>query len=127
MFAVAIWDARERRLVLARDRFGIKPLDYRDVDGELSFASELDALPNGEIDLDALEAFLTFNVVPAPLSIFQDIRKLLPGHTLTWQDGPHVARRASRAPVRCRRATTRTRRNWSRSAARACATPCART
>ena len=45
MFAIAIWDARQRRLVLARDRFGIKPLYYRDVDGELSFASELDALP----------------------------------------------------------------------------------
>ncbi len=87
MFAVAVWDARERRLVLARDRFGIKPLAYRAVDGELTFASELDALPQGDIDLDALEAFLTFNVVPAPLSIFKDIRKLPPGHTLTWHDG----------------------------------------
>jgi asparagine synthase (glutamine-hydrolysing) len=87
MFAVAIWDARARRLVLARDRFGIKPLYYRDAHGELSFASELDALPQGEIDLDALEAFLAFNSIPAPLSIFRDIRKLLPGHTLTWQDG----------------------------------------
>ena len=45
MFAVAIWDARRRRLVLARDRFGIKPLYYRAVDGELAFASELRALP----------------------------------------------------------------------------------
>ncbi len=70
MFAVAIWDARAQRLVLARDRFGIKPLYYRDVDGELAFASELDALPQGELDLDALEAFLAFNSVPAPLSIF---------------------------------------------------------
>ena len=49
MFAVAVWDAREQRLVLARDRFGIKPLYYRDADGELAFASELDALPQGEI------------------------------------------------------------------------------
>src|SRR4051812_32742951 len=87
MFAVAVWDAREQRLVLARDRFGIKPLYYRDVDGELAFASELDALPKGEIDLDALEAFLAFNVVPGPLSIFEDIRKLLPGYVLTWHDG----------------------------------------
>jgi asparagine synthase (glutamine-hydrolysing) len=87
MFAVAVWDGRERRLVLARDRFGIKPLAYRDVDGELSFSSELDALPQSDIDLDALDAFLSFNVVPAPLSIFKEIRKLLPGHTLTWQDG----------------------------------------
>ncbi|HET7760131.1 MAG TPA: asparagine synthase (glutamine-hydrolyzing) [Gaiellaceae bacterium] len=87
MFAVAVWDARSRRLVLARDRFGIKPLYYRDVGGELSFASELDALPHGDVDLDALEAFLAFNSVPGPLSIFSDIRKLLPGHTLTWADG----------------------------------------
>jgi len=87
MFAVALWDARERRLVLARDRFGIKPLYYRDVDGELAFASELDALPKGEIDLDALEGFLAFNVVPGPHSIFAEIRKLLPGHMLEWRDG----------------------------------------
>jgi asparagine synthase (glutamine-hydrolysing) len=87
MFAVAIWDARAQRLVLARDRFGIKPLYYRDVGGELSFASELDTLPQGEIDLDALEAFLAFNVVPGPLSIFKEIRKLLPGQALEWHDG----------------------------------------
>jgi asparagine synthase (glutamine-hydrolysing) len=87
MFAVAVWDARHRRLVLARDRFGIKPLYYRDVDGELSFASELDALEHGDVDLDALEAFLAFNVVPGPMSIFTDVRKLLPGRTLTWTEG----------------------------------------
>jgi asparagine synthase (glutamine-hydrolysing) len=74
MFAVAIWDATRSRLVLARDRFGIKPLYYRDVDGELSFASELDALPRGELDLDALEAFLALNSIPSPLSIFREIR-----------------------------------------------------
>jgi len=87
MFAVAVWDARERRLVLARDRFGIKPLYYRDVAGELAFASELDALPQGELDLDALEGFLAFNVVPGPHSIFKEISKLLPGRTLEWHDG----------------------------------------
>jgi asparagine synthase (glutamine-hydrolysing) len=87
MFAVAIWDARRRRLVLARDRFGIKPLYYRDVDGELWFASELRALPRGEIDLDALEAFLAFNSIPAPLTIFREVRKLPAGHVLSWEDG----------------------------------------
>ena len=76
MFAIAIWDAPRRRLVLARDRFGIKPLYYRAADGELAFASELRALPRGEIDLDALEAFLAFNSIPAPLTIFREIRKL---------------------------------------------------
>ena len=87
MFAIALWDARSRRLVLARDRFGIKPLYYRDAAGELAFASELDALPRGEIDPDALEAYLAFNSIPAPLSIFKEIRKLPAGHLLTWSDG----------------------------------------
>jgi asparagine synthase (glutamine-hydrolysing) len=96
MFAVALWDARERRLVLARDRFGIKPLYYRDRDGELSFASELDALPGGEIDPDALDAFLTFNSIPAPLSIFKEIRKLPAGHLLTWHDGVVTSERFAR-------------------------------
>ena len=103
MFAVAVWDARRQRLVLARDRFGIKPLYYRIADGELAFASELDALPQGEIDLDAVEAFLAFNSIPAPLSIFREIRKLLPGHTLTWEGGRASIERYARPgplPVR---------------------------
>jgi asparagine synthase (glutamine-hydrolysing) len=103
MFAVAVCDARERSLVLARDRFGIKPLSYRDVGGELTFASELDALPHGDVDLDALEAFLAFNSVPAPLSIFADIRKLPPGHTLTWRDGAvELSRFARTGPLAAR-------------------------
>jgi asparagine synthase (glutamine-hydrolysing) len=103
MFACAIWDAPRHRLVLARDRFGIKPLAYR-VDGdEIAFASELDALPRGELDLDALEAFLATNTVPTPLSIFREIRKLPPGHLLTWTDGDVSLERYARPgplPVR---------------------------
>jgi len=100
MFAVAIWDARRRRLVLARDRFGIKPLYYRDAGGELAFASELRALPRGEIDRDALEAFLAFNAIPAPLTIFRDSRKLPPGHLLLWEDGAvRLERFARPAPL----------------------------
>jgi asparagine synthase (glutamine-hydrolysing) len=87
MFAVAIWDGPERRLVLARDRFGIKPLYYRESGDELAFASELRALPRGEVDLDALEAFLAFNSIPGPLTIFRETRKLQPGHVLVWEDG----------------------------------------
>src|SRR6266566_3408099 len=101
MFAVAIWDARRRRLVLARDRYGIKPLYYRHVGGVLEFASELRALPRGEIDLDALEAFLAFNSIPAPYSIFRDVRKLQPGHLLVWtEDGAiRIERFAHPQPV----------------------------
>src|SRR5207302_1485304 len=100
MFAVAIWDAPRQRLVLARDRFGIKPLYYRHVDGELSFASELRALPRGEIDLDALEAFLAFNSIPAPLTIFRECRKLPAGHVLVWEGGePALSRFARPAPA----------------------------
>ena len=96
MFAVALWDSTRRRLVLARDRYGIKPLYYRaDGDG-LEFASELRSLPRGEIDLDALEAFLAFNSIPAPLTIFREARKLPPGHVLVWEDG-NVTPRALRA------------------------------
>ena len=100
MFAIALWDGSERRLVLARDRYGIKPLYYREQPDELAFASELRALPRGEIDLDALEAFLAFNAIPAPLTIFREIRKLPPGHVLTWQNGrSELIRYARPAPV----------------------------
>jgi asparagine synthase (glutamine-hydrolysing) len=100
MFAIAIWDARRRRLVLARDRFGIKPLYYRAADSELAFASELRALPQGEIDLEALEAFLAFNSIPAPLTIFREIRKLPPGQLLSWEDGRVELKRFARpAPL----------------------------
>src|SRR5215203_2908420 len=100
MFALALWDSGRRRLLLARDRYGIKPLYYRDVAGELEFASELRALPRGEIDLDALDAFLAFNSVPGPLTIFRDVRKLQPGHLLRWENGRvETARYARPAPV----------------------------
>ena len=100
MFAFALWDSGRSRLLLARDRYGIKPLYYRDVGGELEFASELRALPRGEIDLDALDAFLAFNSVPGPLTIFRDVRKLQPGHLLTWENGRvETVRYARPAPV----------------------------
>ena len=96
MFAIAIWDERRRRLVLARDRYGIKPLYYRALGDELAFASELRALPRGEIDLDALECLLTFNSIPAPYSIFRDVRKLPPGHVLLWSEGRETIERFAR-------------------------------
>jgi asparagine synthase (glutamine-hydrolysing) len=100
MFAVAIWDGRRRRLVLARDGFGIKPLYYRADDDGIVFASELRAFPRREIDLDALEAFLAFNSIPAPLTIFRDVRKLPAGYVLVWEnDAVSVTRFARPAPV----------------------------
>jgi asparagine synthase (glutamine-hydrolysing) len=96
MFAVAIWDSSRRRLVLARDRYGIKPLYYRHAGDKLRFASELRALPRGEIDLDALEAFLAFNSIPAPYSIFRDVRKLPAGHVLVWENGAVTLERYAR-------------------------------
>src|SRR3954449_9640877 len=100
MFAVALWDAPLRRLVLARDRYGIKPLYYRSEAAGLEFASELRALPRGEVDLDALEAFLAFNSIPAPLTIFREARKLPPGHLLVWEGGEvRLERYARPAPT----------------------------
>jgi asparagine synthase (glutamine-hydrolysing) len=90
MFAIALWDGRARRLVLARDRFGIKPLYYRLTAESLSFASELKALLkqpgfSREIDLSALETYLAFSFIPAPLTIFRGVNKLPPGSVLTWE------------------------------------------
>lgn len=92
MFAFAIWDGREQRLLLARDRLGVKPLYYFFDDRCLVFGSELKAVlahravPR-EIDPEALDNFLTFEYIPAPLSIFQGVKKLLPGHMLVLQEG----------------------------------------
>ena len=104
MFGIALWDSAKRRLVLARDRFGIKPLYYASAGGVLSWASELKALMRqpelpAEVDLDALEAFLAFNSIPAPLTIYRHVRKLPPGHVLVWEGGePHVERYARPGP-----------------------------
>ncbi len=99
MFAVAVWDSERRRLVLARDRFGIKPLYYRDGE-DFMFASELKALPSGEIDLDALEAFLAFNAIHGPRTIYRDVRKLPPGHVLVREEGAaRIERYADERPA----------------------------
>jgi asparagine synthase (glutamine-hydrolysing) len=101
MFALALWDARRRRLLLARDRFGIKPLYYARNADALTFASELRALScapdvEDEIDHDALEAYLAFNSIPAPRSILRGVRKLPPGHLLVAQDGAIALSRYAR-------------------------------
>jgi asparagine synthase (glutamine-hydrolysing) len=92
MFAYAIWDRRRRRLLLTRDRLGIKPLYYAQAGRAFAFASEVKALlavPDVARALDpvALAQYLTLQYVPGPATIVQAIRKLPPGHALTWQDG----------------------------------------
>jgi asparagine synthase (glutamine-hydrolysing) len=105
MFALALWDRRERRLMLARDRYGIKPLYYELASGRLTFASELKALlrqPSFSLDLDieALHSFLAFNSIPAPLTIFKAARKLPPGHLLVCDpSGVTLHRYARPAPA----------------------------
>jgi asparagine synthase (glutamine-hydrolysing) len=92
MFTFAIWDERRRTLLLARDRVGIKPLYYAALPEGLVFASELKALlahpgiPRA-IDSQALAEYFTFLCVPGARSILAGVRKLLPGHLLTYRDG----------------------------------------
>ena len=87
MFAIAIWNERERRLMLIRDRMGVKPLYYAWNGHELWFGSELKALRafdawKPELDRDALGEFLQYGYVSAPRSIYKGVSKLLPGHWL---------------------------------------------
>jgi len=92
MFAMAVWNQNERRLVLARDRVGIKPLYISRLDGEIYFASELKSLfAHEEIprDLDhaALNHYLALNYVPGPFTLVKGIEKLPPGSWLEWKNG----------------------------------------
>jgi asparagine synthase (glutamine-hydrolysing) len=89
MFAFAIWDEGERRLLLARDRFGEKPLFLHEHDGELLFASELTSLLEvkpalRELDPYAIDAFFVFAYVPGPGTVVPGVRQLPPGHLLSW-------------------------------------------
>lgn len=92
MFAFAIWDERTQELFLARDRVGKKPLLYAQVNGQLIFSSEFSSLLlhpaiSRDIDIRAIDHYLSYRCVPAPLTAYQAIRKLQPGHTLRWRNG----------------------------------------
>jgi len=92
MFAVAIWDTQKKRGLLIRDRAGKKPLYYTQRDGALWFASELKALlqiPGFQrrLNFEAVHHFLSLKHVPCPLTAFQGVFMLPPGHQLSWQDG----------------------------------------
>jgi len=95
MFAFAIWDRTERRLLLARDRFGIKPLYYVQAAWGFAFASELKALhavgmTGVDLDWAALDMYFQLGYIPAPSSPFTAVRKLPPGHTLELSADGHV-------------------------------------
>jgi asparagine synthase (glutamine-hydrolysing) len=92
VFAIAIWDARTRTLLLARDRFGVKPLCYAALTGQVIFASH----PRGifasnriskTVDPRALVDYLNLNMVPAPNSVFRGVMKVNPGQCIVWHDG----------------------------------------
>ena len=92
MFAFAIWDATHRRLLLARDRAGIKPLYYAALPcGGLAFGSELDAVLAScepqRLSVEALTSYFFADYVHAPLALAAGVRKLPPGHSLIWEDG----------------------------------------
>lgn len=92
MFAFVIWDGRRRELFAARDRLGKKPFFYSLLDGVFHFASELPALTRatgwrGEIDLSALEGYLSLGYFVAPATPYRNAHKLLPGHWLRIADG----------------------------------------
>jgi asparagine synthase (glutamine-hydrolysing) len=92
IFGIALWDARERRLLLARDRVGVKPLFYAVRDGTLYFGSEVKCLlaagaSRRELNLAALDRFLTFEYTAGTETLFADVHKLPPGHLLIWQHG----------------------------------------
>jgi asparagine synthase (glutamine-hydrolysing) len=92
MFAMALWDKEKRRLLLIRDRFGIKPLHYTEIESTIIFSSEIKGLlvhPKVErrIDLSSLSNYLQYEYIPAPATIFSRIKKLLAGHILVAEKG----------------------------------------
>jgi len=91
MFAVALWDRAKKKLILVRDRLGVKPLHYLRYKGQLLFSSEIKSLLQSacprEIDLEALSQYFTFEYIPAPRTIFRGIQKLLPGEMLVLENG----------------------------------------
>ncbi len=92
MFGIALWDRRTQTLLLARDRSGMKPLHFTERGGRLYFGSEIKSLiaagaVDREIDLEALDHYLSFLYAPRDRSLFKGVRKLPPGHFLRWKGG----------------------------------------
>ncbi len=92
MFAIALWDSNKKRFILTRDRIGKKPLFYSLNDEFVAFASELRSLLtvpgiSKDVDLTAIDAYLSLQYIPSPLSIFKSIRKLKPASMLIFENG----------------------------------------
>ena len=126
IFAFALWDAPKRRLVAARDQFGVKPLYWWSDGRRVALASEVGALiaaglVQPEVDRVALDHFLACRFVPAPRTLFEGVQKLPPASMLTVEEGgtPRVTsfREAPGSPARGRRRRAR-RRGWPRSSPR---------
>ncbi|MBK9164464.1 MAG: asparagine synthase (glutamine-hydrolyzing) [Acidobacteria bacterium] len=126
MYAFSLWDAKQKKLIIARDRFGEKPLYYGVFDDKLIWASELKAIlahpaVKPELDLNAFRHYVSFDYVPAPMSIFKGIHKLPAAHVLTVENGEVKTRRywdlnwSADTPVRMSVVSTRTSANDSES------------
>lgn len=103
MFAVAAWDVQKKRLLLARDRFGEKPLYFGWNDGRFAFASELKAIRNAfddkvPLSADALGEYFTYSFIPAPLSVYKGVYKLFPGHYCVIDQEAHMKGQCEQIP-----------------------------
>ncbi len=92
IFAFAIWDRKQQKLIIGRDQFGIKPLHYCVQDGQLVFASEIKAILSyrdvkPSLNLQALHLFMNLRYIPDTQSLFAGIERLAAGHVLIWQNG----------------------------------------
>ncbi len=97
MFATALWDLRKQKLFIARDRFGKKPLFYAPIGKGIIFASEIKSILTCEdvdrtLDPIAIQQFLTYLYIPAPRTVFKNVKKLLPSTVLEWSEGKLVLR-----------------------------------
>ncbi|MBI3399384.1 MAG: asparagine synthetase B [Deltaproteobacteria bacterium] len=92
MFAIVLWDKREKKLILIRDRMGVKPLFYTKINNQIIFGSEIKALLahsayTKDINYEAIYHYFTFKNIPTPLTAFKGIYSLLPGEMLTYTEG----------------------------------------
>ena len=105
MFAIAVWDSRRRRLVLTRDRMGVKPLYLSEGPRGIAFASEVKSLVAGglvepRLDHAGADLFMTYGYVPGPGTLFEGVRKLMPATTLVWEEGALAGERTYWDPWR---------------------------